>query len=73
MTPELANKPHLEKLFIPSKFIKSLMSEADKHLKKEDENVQNQNKAKILYPAFVQDAAELLMSIAVPPTKSTEI
>jgi hypothetical protein len=49
------------------------MGEADKHLKKEDESLQNQSKAQILYPAFVQDAAEVLMSIAVPPTKSAKI
>jgi len=39
MTTEFAEKPHLEKLFIPNSFIKNLMSEADKHLKNEDESL----------------------------------
>ena len=39
MTAEFADKPHLEKLFIPSSFINNLMSEADKHLINEDESL----------------------------------
>lgn len=41
-------------------------------MKKEEEELQNQNKANLLYPSIVQDAAELLMNIAVPTKKTLD-
>ena len=35
-------------------------------MKTEEEDIYNENKARILYPAIVQDSAELLMKVALP-------
>lgn len=39
-------------------------------MKVEEEDVKNQNKLNLLYPAIVQDTAELIMNIVVPTKRS---
>ena len=70
MPEALASKTHLERMFISRDFLSTLVSEAKTYMQIEEEDILNQNKARLLYPAIVQDAAELLMNIAVPVQKS---
>ena len=53
MPEDIAQKPHLEKLFISKDFLNTLMSEAKTYMQIEEEDIQNQNKARLLYPAIV--------------------
>lgn len=53
LSAEILNKPHLEKLFITNDFIQNLIRESKIYMEVEEEDIFNQNKARILYPAIV--------------------
>ena len=72
LKPEETEKPHLVRLFITQQFIKNLIEDAQTYKKGEDEEISNQNKNNILYPAIVQDVSELLMNLAIPISKTHE-
>lgn len=53
MPPEQASKSHLEKLFIKPAFIRTLLEDAKTYMQAEEEDIYNQNKQNVLYPAIV--------------------
>jgi len=50
---ELEAKTHLEKLFITKDFINNLLTDAKTLMVVEEEDLSNQNRANLLYPAIV--------------------
>ncbi|CDW79829.1 hect domain and rcc1-like domain-containing protein [Stylonychia lemnae] len=65
-------KKHLESLFINQEFIETLLCELLLHKEEEEQNALNYGQ-QILYPAFVQDCVELILTIMMPVDKNVRV
>eukprot|EP00347_Sterkiella_histriomuscorum_P020695 403336831 len=64
---------HLSKLFINQEFIETLLCELLLYKEQEEQSAQNQGNQQILFPAFVQDCVELIITIMLPSKRHLRI